>query len=326
MKRSRSESQMAFFDTIRAVEKERDSRIWCIVHSGRGHICYPAMSSLLTGRDAIGKGERIEILLHSPGGHPDIAYRAMKFFRRRFKEVNVIVPLVAKSAATLMCLAADKIFMGEFAELGPIDIQIDDQVQHGAKNFSPLNEFKSIEFMREQAIEWMDYYAVVMNANYGISLKEALRDSVPLVGALMRPMFEQIEPLSMGEHRRALAISEEYAKQMIALTGNSNAAEIVRKIVWDYPSHEFCIDCEEALALGLPVKSLSDAHDRLLTKAITNLDKDSLYHGFAPAETQHHPEQPMPGSKSAAPSPSPRPTKRVNGRSSAGEEERLKSA
>jgi hypothetical protein len=246
----------------------------------------------------------------------------MKFFRRRFGEVNIIVPLFAKSAATLMCLAADNIFMGEFAELGPIDIQIDDQIQHGAKSFSPLNEFKSIEFMREQAIEWMDYYAVVMNSNYGISLKEALRDSVPLVGALMRPMFEQIEPLSMGEHRRALAISEEYAKRMIALTGNPNATEIVRRIVWDYPSHEFCIDFEEATGLGLPVKSLPEAQDRLLTKALATLDKDSNYHGFAPHEKQPQQAEPLP----AKTAPAARSSRRVNGRHDSGAEERVKSA
>ena len=271
-----------FLDAVRALERQRESRIWCVVHVGPGHICAPTMNSLFLGRDDIGTGKDVDLLLHSPGGHPDIAYKAIKFFRRRFRKVNVIVPLFAKSAATLMCLGADKIYMGEFAELGPIDIQIDDQVQHGAKNFSPLNEFKSIEFMREQAIEWMDFYAVIMNSRYGMSLKEGLKDSVPLVAGLLRPMFEQIEPLGMGEHRRALAISEEYAKRIIALTGNVNARNIVKKIVWEYPSHEFCIDFEEAEALGLPVERLSESQDRLITEAIVALQKGDTYHGFAP--------------------------------------------
>ena len=93
--------------------------------------------------------------MHSPGGHPDYAYQVMKFFRRRYKEVNIIVPLMAKSAATLMCLGADKVFMGEFADLGPIDVQINDPANDRDTAISPLDEFKSLEYMRDMAIEWL---------------------------------------------------------------------------------------------------------------------------------------------------------------------------
>ena len=95
------------------LEVERGSRIWCMTHKGRGYICYPTKAYLVGDRENIGKGKKLEILLHSNGGHPDIAYAAMKFFRRRFGTVNIFVPLVAKSAATLMCLGADKVIMGE---------------------------------------------------------------------------------------------------------------------------------------------------------------------------------------------------------------------
>jgi len=35
---------------------------------------------------------------------------------------------------------------------------------------------------------------------------------------MMRPLFEQINPLETGEHKRAMAIGEEYAKRLLALT------------------------------------------------------------------------------------------------------------
>jgi ClpP class serine protease len=41
-----------------------------------------------------------------------------------------------------MSLGADAIFMGEFAELGPVDVQIQDPVERGAEPLSPLDEFK----------------------------------------------------------------------------------------------------------------------------------------------------------------------------------------
>ena len=188
-------------DAVRGLEKKRDSKIWCMLHCKSGHMCYPTMWSILENLDDLRPGNRVELLIHSGGGHPDIAYRVMKFLRGRFQEVNVIVPLYAKSAATLLCLGADRIYLGELADLGPIDIQIADPVEHGRKSFSPLDEFKSLEFLREQAIEWMDYYAAVMSRKYGLSIKEALKDSVPLVAAVMRPVFEQIDPVEMGGYR-----------------------------------------------------------------------------------------------------------------------------
>jgi hypothetical protein len=238
------------------------------------------MRSIVDNRDSIGTGKNLEILIHSGGGHPDIAYRVMKFFRRRFEKVSVIVPLAAKSAATLMCFAADRIYMGELADLGPVDIQLNDPVEHGEKSFSPLDEFKSIEFMREQAIEWMDFYAAAMNDHYGMSIKEALKDSVPLVTALLRPVFEQIDPVEMGEYRRAIAMGEDYAKRMLMLTGNPRGFDIVQQLVWGYASHDFCIDADEASGLGLPVEMLDPQQDKVLTDLLLNFRGD--IHGFAP--------------------------------------------
>ena len=321
-----SDDAARFFTAIREVEQERNSRIWCMIHKG-GHICNPAMYSLFRDRHAIGAGPKIEILVHSTGGHPEIAYQMMKFFRRRFKEVNIIVPLMAQSAATLMCLGADKIFMGEMASLGPIDIQIDDQVKHGDKSFSPVDEFKSLEYMRELAIEWMDWYATVMNAQYGLSIKEGLKDSIPLVTSIFQPMFAQIDPIEMGGNRRSLAIGEEYAKRMLTLTNNPDTQALAKHLVWDYPSHDFCIDFEEAHdILELPVERLPEAQDRKLAETIFGFGRD--YHGFVPPSEQ-------PQEKKTARRPrrtggtrrkgsSAPPVQRVNGSNGAGSTERVR--
>lgn len=267
---------------VSELEKERGCPIWVMVHCNQGHICFPAIRSVYRSRHKIGKGKKIEILLHSGGGHPEIAFTVMKFFRRRFDEVNVLVPLLAKSSATLMCLGADHIYTGELADLGPIDIQLDDSYEHGQKSFSPLDEFKSMEFLRELSIEWMDYYANVMHAQYGISLKQGLKDSVPLVTGLMGPIFGQIDPIKMGGYRRAIAIGEEYAERMLQLVGNQASAKIIRQMVWEYPSHDFSIDFEEAQSLGLPVQRLPESQDQKLSEAILNIGRDD-YHGFAPS-------------------------------------------
>lgn len=283
----RSEQLTALLRAVKALEKKRGSRIWCMIHAGPGnHICHQSRYAVFDGRGTMGRGKKLEVLLHSPGGHPHIAYLAMKFFRARFDQVNALVPLSAKSAATLMCLGADEIFMGEMAELGPIDIQLDDPIQHGGQSFSPLNEFKSLEFLRDQALEWMEYYAILMNRRYGLSVKEALKDSIPLVTGLMRPILEKVDPLKMGGHRRDLAIAEEYATRMLSLTGNSDVRRIVRRLVWEYPSHDFYIDRGEALAIGLPVKKLPEVDDLQLAELVSNLDNDDSYEGFSDTQDE----------------------------------------
>jgi hypothetical protein len=308
-------------EVVDQLQQERGCPIWCIVHCNYGHICAPAIWSVYNARHKVGQGDKIEILLHSGGGHPDIAFTVMKFFRRRFKEVNALVPLTAKSSAALMCLGADHIYTGELADLGPIDIQIDDAYEHGERSFSPLDEFKSMEFLRELSIEWMDYYANLMKVQYGISLKQGLHDSVPLVTGLMRPIFGQIDPIKMGGYRRSIAIGEEYAKRMLALTGNENAEQIIRKMVWEYPSHDFSIDFEEAKELGLPVERLPESQDHKLTAAILNIERDH-YHGFVPSRQAAKPVRTVRKGRAAGAGATAR--RRVNGSDGTRPEERVR--
>lgn len=189
---------------------------------------------------------------------------------------------MAQSAATLMCLGADTIYMGQLADLGPIDIQLYDAVEKGSRQFSPLDEFKSMEYLQQYAAETLDALAFVMTQQYGISLKEALHESAPCVSTMLRPLFERISPFQMGEHRRSLAIGEEYAKRLIEATGNEQHANLVRQMVWEYPSHDFSIDIDEARALNLPVEALTPEEDDLLVDIVMEVAHDgSSFHGFA---------------------------------------------
>jgi hypothetical protein len=181
----------AFHDTIRTLEKQRKSRIFCFVQSDKQHICSPTFGLMLSERDKLRAGniETLEVLIHSGGGHPEIAFQAIKFLRRHCKRLTMIVPMMAKSAATLMCLLADTIYMGELAELGPLDIQIEDPLEKGSRPFSPLNEFKSMEYLREHATEILDYFTLLLVSRSGMSVKEALHESIPVVTGMIAPLI-----------------------------------------------------------------------------------------------------------------------------------------
>ncbi|HWA82808.1 MAG TPA: hypothetical protein VG820_05220, partial [Fimbriimonadaceae bacterium] len=71
-------------------------------------------------------GSDVDLLLQTPGGDVDQAERIVLMCRKRVGDgtFRVLVPDSAKSAGTLIAIAADEIVMGEPSELGPIDPQI----------------------------------------------------------------------------------------------------------------------------------------------------------------------------------------------------------
>jgi hypothetical protein len=69
------------------------------------------------------QADTVDLILHSPGGSPEAAESIVAVLRGQFKTVRVLVPVMAKSAATMIALAANEILMPLSAELGPIDPQ-----------------------------------------------------------------------------------------------------------------------------------------------------------------------------------------------------------
>ena len=69
------------------------------------------------------EGPNVDVVIHSPGGELEATESLVKLLRRRFDNVRFFIPNVAKSAATMMALSANEIWMDPDAELGPIDPQ-----------------------------------------------------------------------------------------------------------------------------------------------------------------------------------------------------------
>ena len=66
----------------------------------------------------------IDLILETPGGSGETAEDIVKLLRGKFSKVGVIVPGMAKSAGTLIAMAADEILMEPVSALGPIDAQL----------------------------------------------------------------------------------------------------------------------------------------------------------------------------------------------------------
>jgi Serine dehydrogenase proteinase len=65
----------------------------------------------------------LHLVLASPGGDGETAVRIVRAAQARCRELTVIVPDLAKSAATLLAIGAHHILMAPASDLGPIDPQ-----------------------------------------------------------------------------------------------------------------------------------------------------------------------------------------------------------
>ncbi len=69
-------------------------------------------------------GDAIDLLIQSPGGSAEATESIVTHLRSRFTDIRVLVPGTAKSAATMLAMAANELALDEVSELGPTDPQM----------------------------------------------------------------------------------------------------------------------------------------------------------------------------------------------------------
>ena len=93
------------------------------------------------------QGNRLVIVLNTPGGSAETVEKMVEITRFHYKEVYFIVPDYAMSAGTILCMSSDKIFMDYSSSLGPIDPQV-----FNGKDYVPaLGYLDQVEKLLEKA-------------------------------------------------------------------------------------------------------------------------------------------------------------------------------
>lgn len=68
--------------------------------------------------------KRLIFFLNSPGGSAETVEKIVEVIRFHFEEVFFVVPDMAMSAGTILCMSGNRIYMDYSASLGPIDPQV----------------------------------------------------------------------------------------------------------------------------------------------------------------------------------------------------------
>lgn len=205
------------------------------------------------------KFDTLDILIYSGGGDPHAAYKIIKhILKRTINKVNVIVPLFAKSAATLICLGADEIILGEMGELGPLDTQLPEaQEGDSTEHKSALNYSKALEQLQLYAIQTMDAATMLIIERSGLKIADSIDLAVKLTGEIVATLYSQVDPRRLGESARALDIANQYGRRILENKGFSvqDSRELLENLIKGYSSHGFVLDADELRMLGLNARN-----------------------------------------------------------------------
>lgn len=225
---------------IKQVQSETNRRLICYVANfghARGAIStddIPPFADLLQDLEP---DCDLDLLIHSPGGDIDAAERLVYMCRKRSKSFRVLVPSSAKSAATLVAIAADCIVMGYVSELGPIDPQVSVTTPLGEAMWRPAQSF--------------------------LDGLQTIKDEAAQSGTLSPvyyPLLDKLDPALLDFCTKAIERSKAFARKWLEkgmLKGDSDKArEIANKLcdVQQFLSHGAVIDAEDAIAFGLNIE------------------------------------------------------------------------
>jgi hypothetical protein len=234
---------------LRQIEEATSRRLVCYIAGPAASISSYDIPPFVDVLHDVEQGVSLDLLLQTPGGDIDQAERMVLMCRRRTggAEFRVIVPDSAKSAGTLIAIAADEIVMGEWSELGPIDPQVQITTAGGEPMARPAQSF-------------LDGLKQIVDDAAGGDLSPAYF-----------PLLDKLDPALIDYCRKALKRSEEFAERFLS-TGMlrdepDRAREAAHELnnVEKHLSHAAVIDAERAREMGLNVRLLP--HDDHLWQA-----------------------------------------------------------
>jgi hypothetical protein len=264
-----------FCQLVARMEMILGTPVWLLIQSGGSYEPFSQLSmEVYKGFQAEMRGRAslpaITLLVESPGGEPDWAFRLARLFQRRTTNFIVAIPQYAKSAATLLALGANKLILGRDAEMGPLDLQVfDDQEE---RYDSALNAVQSLERLGAYALTAVDQTMQLLLRRMRKRSDVLAPLALNYVAALLKPLLEKVDTVDYARKSRDLKVTEEYAARLMRRAyGLARGRSIARKLVENYPAHGFVIDTEEAFSqddpnsaeasFGLGLKSVGVAPD-----------------------------------------------------------------
>jgi Serine dehydrogenase proteinase len=209
----------------------------------------PNDDEVISGCAERNRRPKVVVVLVSEGGDPDAAYRIARCFQTHYEKFTCLIVGYCKSAGALIATGAHELVMSNSGELGPLDIQMTKKDELWEYQ-SGLTVMSALDALHEKAFSAFEsfFLEIKRRSRNTVTFKTAAEISVKLATGLFCPIFQQIDPMHVGEASRAQAIAQHYGLRL-ALNGKNISDSSLNDLVSSYPAHGFVIDREEASSL-----------------------------------------------------------------------------
>ncbi|SGZ08213.1 SDH family Clp fold serine proteinase, partial [Moritella viscosa] len=226
------------------------------------------------------KSDNLLLILTTTGGDPDAGYRIGRAINYYYDDVKIMIPDMCKSAGTLVAIAANELIIGDLGELGPLDVQLRKSDEMGEQS-SSLNIFTTIQELQQATLSSFRHFVTDIRYGTRVGTKLAANIASDLTKSLISPISAQIDPIKLGEQKRALQIAKEYASRLDEMSNNLRSSGALDKLISGYPCHSFVIDRKEAKTLFNNVRGTEDENEELLYRFsrlyLSKIEHDKIY-------------------------------------------------
>jgi len=223
-------------------------------HGGISRNGYNQLSTILELKPA--KRKKVCLILKTYGGDPNAGYRIARALNHHYSTVEILIPDVCKSAGTLICIGASKLIIGDRGELGPLDTQLskpDEMFDY----MSGLDIMQALQALQDRVLASFKNYLFDIRGGSRLTTKLAADIAAKLTDGYITPMVAKLDPLTLGEHVRAMQIAFEYGERLNNKSGSLKENALIQ-LATNYPSHGFVIDRKEASGLFNCVEAPDD--------------------------------------------------------------------
>lgn len=225
-------------EAIKEIQNTTRRKLICYISGPAGYIerddVLPLTDLLYNAK----LGEKLDLMLHTLGGDVDAAEKIAGLLLKSVGphgDLRIIVPDCAKSAGTLISLAAQEIVMSDTSELGPIDPQIVTTDPSGTRSSRPAQSY-------------IDAYDDMIKEIKGGT-----------EGPMVQALIDKFDPTLLDMCRKASARSRKFAEQFLRIGmfrgETANFTEIASKLgsSAQWLSHGAVVNAEDAASIGLKI-------------------------------------------------------------------------
>ena len=259
----------------------------------------------------IGKQKKLALYIRSSGGQGMVSLRIINLLRSFADKLILLAPLECASAATMLALGCDEIFMGPLSSLSPVDsslthslspvdslnnkvpISLDElwrvlrlwqESDQKSQQFTPNSVDKSSNLLTKN---------IEQNSDKKAKSKIPVLDNIEIEKSLENPykyLYQYVHPLVFGAVDRHSSLSLQICKEIMSyhLTDEKLIDQINHKLNYDYPAHGYPITAREAKKLGLNIlpietkmqdilNNLQLLYSEMTEEKITDYDNTSFH-------------------------------------------------